>query len=78
MYIFFRTAPREGAYIYGLYLEGARWDNIVNSITSPRLKELFFEMPVVYIKAITKDKQEMRNVYECPLYITRSIKIDFS
>ena len=28
-------------------------------------------MPVMYIKAITQDKQETRNLYECPVYKTR-------
>ena len=28
-------------------------------------------MPVIFIKAITQDKQELRNLYECPVYTTR-------
>lgn len=64
-------APRDGANIDGLLLEGARWDNLMNSLVNSRLKELFFEMPLIHIKAITKDKQELRNVYECPIYRTR-------
>ena len=28
-------------------------------------------MPVIYIKALTQDKQETRNLYECPIYKTR-------
>jgi dynein heavy chain len=28
-------------------------------------------MPVLYVKAITIDKKETKNVYECPLYRTR-------
>lgn len=55
----------------GLFLEGARWDNSLNSLANSKLKELFFEMPLIHIKATTKDKQELRNVYECPIYRTR-------
>lgn len=66
-------APRDGANIDGLVLEGARWDNLMNSLVNARLKELFFEMPLIHIKAITKDKQELRNVYECPIYRTRYV-----
>jgi dynein heavy chain len=28
-------------------------------------------MPVIFIKAVTQDKQELRNMYECPVYKTR-------
>ncbi|XP_058455827.1 dynein beta chain, ciliary-like isoform X2 [Malaya genurostris] len=63
--------PREGAYVNGLYMEGARWDTTIGSISSSRLKELFPQMPVIFIKAITQDKQETKNIYECPVYKTR-------
>lgn len=52
-------------------MEGARWDTAIGSITSARLKELFPQMPIVFVKAVTQDKQDTKNVYECPLYKTR-------
>lgn len=67
----FRSAPREGAYVYGMYMEGARWDTQLGTIADSKLKELFPLMPVIYIKAITQDKQDLRNMYECPVYKTR-------
>ncbi|XP_078035556.1 dynein beta chain, ciliary-like isoform X7 [Augochlora pura] len=66
------SAPREGAYINGLYMDGARWDMQTASIMDSRFKELYPLMPVVYVRAITQDKQDLRNMYECPLYKTRS------
>ncbi|XP_008208864.1 dynein beta chain, ciliary-like [Nasonia vitripennis] len=68
----FNAPPREGAYINGLFMEGARWDTATGSIADSRLKELFPQMPVVYIKATTQDKQDLKNMYECPVYRTRS------
>ena len=62
---------REGAYIHGLFMEGARWDLNIGSIAESQLKELYPTMPVMFIKAITQDKQETRNLYECPVYKTR-------
>ena len=62
---------REGAYIHGLFMEGARWDVNVGSIAESTLKDLYPSMPVMYIRAITQDKQETRNLYECPVYKTR-------
>lgn len=28
-------------------------------------------MPVIFIKAITVDRQDMRGIYECPVYKTK-------
>ncbi|XP_033307447.1 dynein heavy chain 17, axonemal-like [Bombus bifarius] len=66
------SAPREGAYINGLYMEGARWDVQTGCIMDSRFKELFPLLPIMYIRAITQDKQDLRNMYECPVYKTRS------
>lgn len=40
-------------------------------IVDARLKELTPAVPVIFIKAIPVDKQETRNVYQCPVYKTR-------
>ncbi|KAK9886613.1 hypothetical protein WA026_017535 [Henosepilachna vigintioctopunctata] len=67
----FSSAPREGAYVHGLYMEGARWDTQLNSIADSKLKDLFPVVPVIFIKAITQDKQDTKNMYDCPVYKTR-------
>lgn len=40
-------------------------------ISEARLKELTPSMPVIYVKAIPVDKQDLKNIYECPLYKTK-------
>lgn len=45
-----RSAPREGIYIHGLYLEGARWDSNLGVLAESKLKELHPSMPVIYVK----------------------------
>ncbi|EDV44968.2 uncharacterized protein Dana_GF20654, partial [Drosophila ananassae] len=67
----FTSAPREGAYINGLFMEGARWDIKMGTIADAFNKELFPAMPVVFIKAVTQDKQDVKNIYECPVYKIR-------
>lgn len=57
--------------MHGFYMEGARWDTKMGTIADAKLKDLFPMMPVIYIRAITQDKQEMKNMYECPVYKTR-------
>lgn len=67
----FGHPPREGAYIHGLFMEGARWDIQAGVISEARLKELTPAMPVVYVRAIPIDKQDLKNIYECPVYKTK-------
>lgn len=68
----FTAAPRDGAYVYGVFMEGARWETTQGIITDSKLKELYPPLPVINIRAITQDKQDNRNMYECPVYKTRS------
>uniref|UniRef100_A0A665X1Y1 Dynein, axonemal, heavy chain 9 n=1 Tax=Echeneis naucrates TaxID=173247 RepID=A0A665X1Y1_ECHNA len=67
----FSSPPREGAYVHGLYMEGARWDTQTGMIVDARLKELTPPMPVIFIRATPVDKQESKNIYQCPVYKTR-------
>ena len=48
--VFNSVAPREGAYIFGLFMEGARWDIQSGIIVESRLKELFPSMPVINVR----------------------------
>ncbi|XP_010139453.1 PREDICTED: dynein heavy chain 17, axonemal-like, partial [Buceros rhinoceros silvestris] len=66
-----RAPPREGSYVHGLFMEGARWDVQSGVIADARLKELTPMMPVLFIKAIPADRLDTKNVYECPVYKTR-------
>ena len=66
----FSNPPREGAFVHGLFIEGARWDTQTGLIQESRLKELTPSMPVIFIKAIPVDKQDSKNVYHCPVYKT--------
>ncbi|XP_063285477.1 dynein axonemal heavy chain 11-like [Pelobates fuscus] len=67
----FSQPAREGAYIYGLHLEGARWDVQNGHIAEARLKAPTPVMPVIFVRAIPNDRQETRNMYECPVYKTK-------
>uniref|UniRef100_A0A8D0L2M4 Dynein axonemal heavy chain 11 n=1 Tax=Sphenodon punctatus TaxID=8508 RepID=A0A8D0L2M4_SPHPU len=67
----FLQPAREGAYIHGLYLEGARWDVQGGHIAEAHLKAPTPVMPVIFVRAIPNDRQEMRNIYECPVYKTK-------
>ncbi|XP_035866411.1 dynein heavy chain 11, axonemal isoform X1 [Phyllostomus discolor] len=64
--------PREGAYLHGLFMEGARWDAQAGTIVDARLKELTSAMPVVFARAVPVDRQETKHTYECPVYRTKA------
>ncbi|NXI37002.1 DYH9 protein, partial [Galbula dea] len=66
----FASPPREGAYVHGLFMEGARWDAQAGLIIDARLKELTPAMPVIFIKAVPAEKQDPHSMYLCPVYRT--------
>lgn len=63
---------RDGAFIHGLTLEGARWDEKTGCLDDSKPKELFSTMPVILIKAVTADKAEQKDAYQCPVYTTEA------
>jgi dynein heavy chain len=66
------SRAREGAYVSGLYLEGARWNWTTGLLEECEAREMFCELPVVCCRAILSDKQEKTGVYMCPAYKTQA------
>ena len=60
--------PSDGAYIFGLYLEGARWDLAAGSVEDAYMKELYPKMPVILVRSILAEKEDTRGIYRCPVY----------
>lgn len=63
---------KEGSYVYGFVLEGARWDAQGGFLDESRPKEMFSVLPVVYCKAVPVqiDAKEDKSLYICPVYKT--------
>jgi len=62
---------REGAYITGLSLQGARWDVGGQVLERSRPKEMFCRMPIINVKALAADKVDVSSgIYVCPTYKT--------
>merc|ERR1719231_1624483 len=64
------THSREGAYISGLQIQGARWDVQAGIIDRSKPKEMFCLMPCMVCRAVSADKIEKNNVYYAPTYKT--------
>jgi len=61
-------AAKEGAFVTGMFLEGARWDPTANSLDDSRPKEMFVQMPIINCKAGMMTEKVDKNVYICPTY----------
>ena len=62
------SPPRDGAYIYGLSLQGASFDIDSSQIVKSKPKEMFCQMPVIHVRAITKERANVGGVFHCPVY----------
>ena len=65
-----KAAPTDGCYIRGLYVEGARWDVAEFRLAESRPKELYTDMPVVWLQPAANRKPPTKGIYECPVYKT--------
>ena len=64
-------ASRDGAYINGLSVQGARWDVQGAMLERSKPKEMFCRMPVINVKAMAADKVDVSlGIYVCPTYKT--------
>eukprot|EP00622_Pseudochattonella_farcimen_P000406 FR734892.1.p1 GENE.FR734892.1~~FR734892.1.p1 ORF type:complete len:214 (-),score=24.64 FR734892.1:38-679(-) len=64
------TMLREGSYISGLSMQGARWNMNDTSIEKSRPKEMFCAMPVMTVKGVSVEKADFKGLYMCPTYQT--------
>ena len=62
--------PENGVYVYGLYLEGARWDRERGVLGESLPKILYDTMPCMHLVPIEKSKKEKKPIYLSPLYKT--------
>lgn len=66
--------PRDGAYVFGFHVEGARWDAGVGQLDESTPKVQFSVVPVINVKAalVQKESKEDKGIYKCPTYMTIS------
>ncbi|XP_055994863.1 dynein axonemal heavy chain 3 [Sorex fumeus] len=62
--------PEDGAYIKGLFLEGARWDRVTMQIEESFPKILYDSLPIIWLKPGESSTFVHENVYLCPVYKT--------
>jgi dynein heavy chain len=62
-------APKEGAYVKGMFLEGARWDHENGCLAEPEPMELFCLMPIIHFKPVEQRKRSTKGLHGTPMYI---------
>ncbi|XP_019627755.1 PREDICTED: dynein heavy chain 1, axonemal-like [Branchiostoma belcheri] len=65
-----KERPEHGVYIRGLFLEGARWDSVGFQLAESNPKELYTDMPVMWLKPMPNRKAPTSGIYLCPVYKT--------
>ncbi|XP_039266483.2 dynein axonemal heavy chain 7-like isoform X2 [Styela clava] len=66
----YKNPPEDGAYIFGLYLEGAKWDRKSKLIAESIPKILYDKMPKIHIIPIKRSDLPDRQTYNAPVYKT--------
>jgi dynein heavy chain len=61
---------RDGAYVHGLFLQGARFDVASGCLDRSKPREMFCVLPVINVRAIPADKQDFKGIYNSPVYKT--------
>ncbi|XP_062444589.1 dynein axonemal heavy chain 3 [Rhea pennata] len=62
--------PEDGAYVKGLFLEGARWDRESLLIGESLPKILYDSLPIIWLKPGESSTFLHENIYSCPVYKT--------
>ncbi|PNI91683.1 DNAH3 isoform 2 [Pan troglodytes] len=62
--------PEDGAYIKGLFLEGARWDRKTMQIGESLPKILYDPLPIIWLKPGESAMFLHQDIYVCPVYKT--------
>ncbi len=64
------SPPEDGAYLKGLFIDGARWDRKTRRVAESMPKILQDTMPIILIMPIKKEDLVIKDIYTAPVYKT--------
>jgi dynein heavy chain len=62
--------PKDGCYIWGLWLEGAGWCFETHALTDSEPRKLYTELPVMHLDPMADRPYTQSGIYRCPVYKT--------
>eukprot|EP01035_Chromulina_nebulosa_P017107 gene17107-22621_t len=63
------SMPKDGVYVYGLFIEGGIWNYSGGYIEESRPMELISTMPIIHFKPIEGKRRGNKGYYTCPIYM---------
>jgi len=70
----YQTAPSEGVYVYGMFIEGCGWDAKARKLCESQPKVLFVPAPCMWLRPKRSDELSDFPHYNCPMYRTAERK----
>ena len=65
-----KQSANDGVFVYGLYLDGAKWNDINGTISDANIGELYCKMPIIHFIPCQNYIFDNIKFYNCPLYKT--------
>jgi len=65
----FKEPPSDGVYVYGLFIDGGKWDQALKELDDANVGTLYSKLPGVWFEPEQHHELGV-GLYECPLYKT--------
>ena len=62
------TKPEDGCYVYGMFLEGARWNYDTHLLDNSLNRELYTDVPLMHMLPVPNREPPKSGIYNAPLY----------
>jgi dynein heavy chain len=68
------TPPDTGAFVYGLFMDGMRWDRATSQMGESSAKVLYDSLPVMHLVPVLSVRHNAMGTFACPVYKTTERK----